>query len=191
MSVLDLSFASGENSLSVRRVQVHEGVSALFTISVWARSPHFDLDLESLVGQPAAFQIVHGTKLVANQGGRRWSGVVSMMEQVQGESGNSGEKPLSTYYLRIVPRLWLLTQRQNYRIYQHLSIPDISEKLLAEWGLQAILQIDKGAYPRLEYKVQYGETDFAFLCRLWEEAGIAFTFPDNEEGQTVILGDKL
>ena len=191
MSALDLSFASGENSLSVRRVQIHEGLSTLFTISVWARSPHFDLDLESLVGQPAAFQIVHGTKLVANQGGRRWSGVVSMMEQVQGESGNSGEKPLSTYYLRIVPRLWLLTQRQNYRIYQHLSIPDISEKLLAEWGLQAILQIDKGAYPRLEYKVQYGETDFAFLCRLWEEAGIAFTFPDDEEGKTVILGDKL
>jgi type VI secretion system secreted protein VgrG len=191
MSVLDLSFASGENSLSVRRVQIHEGVSSLFTISVWARSPHFDLDLESLVGQPAAFQIVHGTKLVANQGGRRWSGVVSLMEQVQAEQGNSGEKPLSTYYLRIVPRLWLLTQRQNYRIYQHLSIPDISEKLLGEWGLQANLQIDKGAYPKLEYKVQYGETDFAFLCRLWEEAGIAFTFPDDEEGKTVILGDKL
>ncbi len=191
MSVLDLSFASGENSLSVRRVQIHEGVSSLFTISVWARSPHFDLDLESLVGQPAAFQIVHGTKLVANQGGRRWSGVVSLMEQVQAEQGNSGEKPLSTYYLRIVPRLWLLTQRQNYRIYQHLSIPDISEKLLGEWGLKALLQIDKGAYPKLEYKVQYGETDFAFLCRLWEEAGIAFTFPDDEEGKTVILGDKL
>ena len=191
MSVLDLSFASGENSLSVRRVQIHEGVSSLFTISVWARSPHFDLDLESLVGQPAAFQIVHGTKLVANQGGRRWSGVVSLMEQVQAEQGNSGEKPLSTYYLRIVPRLWLLTQRQNYRIYQHLSIPDISEKLLGEWGLKALLQIDKGSYPKLEYKVQYGETDFAFLCRLWEEAGIAFTFPDDEEGKTVILGDKL
>jgi len=191
MSVLDLSFASGENTLSVRRVQIHEAVSTLFSISVWARSPNFDLDLEALVGQPAAFQVVHGTKLVANQGGRRWSGVVSLIEQVQGESGGSGEKPLSTYYLRIMPRLWLLTQRQNYRIYQHLSIPDISEKLLSEWGLKASFQIDKGSYPKLEYKVQYGESDFAFLCRLWEEAGIAFTFPDEEEGKTVILGDKL
>ena len=138
MSVLDLSFASGENSLSVRRVQIHEGVSTLFTLSVWARSPSFDLDLESLVGQPAAFQLVHGTVNVAGQGSRRWSGVVSFIEQVQGEAATAGSKPLSTYYLRIMPRLWLLTQRQNYRIYQHLSIPDITEKLLAEWGLQAV-----------------------------------------------------
>jgi type VI secretion system secreted protein VgrG len=191
MSVLDLSFASGENTLSVRRVQIHEGISTLFTLSVWARSPQFDLDLESLVGQPAAFQVVHGTTNVASQGSRRWSGVVSQIEQVQGESGGPGEKPLSTYYLQIVPRLWLLTQRQNYRIYQHLSIPDISDKLLAEWGLQAVWQIDKGSYPRLEYKVQYGESDFAFLSRLWEEAGIAFVFPDDEQGKKIVLGDKL
>ena len=191
MSVLDLSFASGENSLSVRRVQIHEGISTLFTLSVWARSPHFDIDLESLVGQPAAFQVVHGTANVAGQGSRRWSGVVSMIEQVQGESSGPGSKPLSTYYLRIMPRPWLLTQRQNYRIYQHLSIPDISDKLLAEWGLQAVWQIDKGSYPKLEYKVQYGESDFAFLTRLWEEAGIAFTFPDDEEGKKIVLGDKL
>jgi type VI secretion system secreted protein VgrG len=191
MSVLDLSFASGENSLSVRRVQIHEGVSALFTISVWARSPHFDLDLESLVGQPAAFQVVHGTANVAGQGTRRWSGVVSLIEQVQGESGGPGEKPLSTYYMQIRPRLWLLTQRQNYRIYQHLSIPDITEKLLGEWGLQPVFQIDKGTYPKLEYKVQYGESDLAFLSRLWEEAGMAFTFPDDEQGKKIVLGDKL
>jgi type VI secretion system secreted protein VgrG len=191
MSVLDLSFASGETSLSVRRVQIHEGVSTLFTLSVWARSPSFDLDLESLVGQPAAFQLVHGTANVAGQGSRRWSGVVSFIEQVQGEATTPGSKPLSTYYLRIMPRLWLLTQRQNYRIYQHLSIPDISDKLLAEWGLQAVWQINKGSYPKLEYKVQYGESDFAFLTRLWEEAGIAFVFPDDEEGKKIILGDKL
>ena len=54
MSLLELSFASGESSLSVRRVQVHEAVSALYTVSVWARSPHFDLDLESRARKKAA-----------------------------------------------------------------------------------------------------------------------------------------
>ena len=191
MSLLDLSFSSGEGSLSVRRVQIHEAISTMFSVSVWARSPEFDLDLESLVGEPAALEIVAGTKFVANHGARKWSGVVSFMEQTQAEPPAPGEKPLSSYYLRIVPRLWLLTQRQNYRIYQHLSIPDITDKLLSEWGLTADWKIDRGSYPKLEYKVQYGENDFAFLSRLWEEAGIAFTFPEDETGKKITLGDKL
>ena len=37
MALLELSFASGETSLSVRRFSVHEAISSLFTVSVWAR----------------------------------------------------------------------------------------------------------------------------------------------------------
>src|SRR5262245_62270219 len=109
MSSFDLSFASGESSLSVRRVQVHEAVSTLYTISVWARSPQFDLDLESLVGAPASLTI--HPALGAALGGRQWSGVVGFMEQVQGLEDGTAVNPLSTYYIRTVPRLWLLTQR--------------------------------------------------------------------------------
>jgi type VI secretion system secreted protein VgrG len=191
MSELDLSFASGESSLSVRRVQVHEAISTLYTVSVWARTPTPDLDLESLVGEPASLSIVHGTAYVAGLGARLWSGVVSFMEQLQPVPQGDGKMPLSTYFLRIVPRLWLLTQRQNYRIFQHLSIPDITDKLLGEWGLEADWRIARGDYPRLEFKVQYGESDFTFLLRLWEEAGLAFTFPDERSGKMVTLGDKL
>jgi type VI secretion system secreted protein VgrG len=62
MSLLDLSFASGENSLSVRRVQVHEGVSTLYNVTVWARSPHSDMDLTALVGQPAGLSAREGAR---------------------------------------------------------------------------------------------------------------------------------
>src|SRR5689334_11839081 len=177
MSTFDLSFASGESSLSVRRVQVQEAVSGLYTVSVWARSPQFDMDLESLVGEPAGL-LINAAEGNAH-GGRQWSGIVAFMEQVQGLDESSATNPLSTYYLRIVPRLWLLTQRRNYRIYQHLSIPEITDKLLGEWRISPEWRIDPGAYPGLEFKVQYGETDFAFLSRLWEEAGLAFVVPDD------------
>src|SRR5262245_3509507 len=143
MSTFDLSFASGESSLSVRRVQVQETVSGLYTVSVWARSPQFDLDLESLVGQPASLTIHPALGSVLS--GRQWSGVVNFMEQVQGLEGGDAQNPLSTYFIRIVPRLWLLTQRRNYRIYQHLAIPDITDKLFAEWGLSGDWKIDRGA----------------------------------------------
>ena len=39
MPVLELSFASGESSLSVRRFSVREAVSEPFVAWVWARSP--------------------------------------------------------------------------------------------------------------------------------------------------------
>ncbi len=183
--MLVLEFASGEESLSVRRFSVQEGISSLFTVSIWARSPNPDLDLESLVGKPASFTVENGLKL-ALRGARRWTGVCSFIEQVQAEPTG-----LSTYHLRIVPTLWLLTHRRNHRIYQHLSIPDIADELLGEWGIDHAWKIDRGACPKLEFKVQYGESDYTFLCRLFEEAGIAFTFADEAGGSQLTLGDKL
>ena len=187
MPLLELSFASGETSLSVRRFTAQEAISGLFAINVWARSPNQDLDLEALVGKSASLHVIGGWEFAALGGTRRWAGVCSHIEQVHAEPTG-----LSTYALRIVPELWLLTQRRGNRIYQHLSIPDITDKLLGEWGLAPAWKINRGAYPKLEYKVQYSESDYSFLSRLWEEAGIAFTFPEEGgEGSRLTLGDKL
>jgi type VI secretion system secreted protein VgrG len=187
MPLLELAFASGESSLSVRRFSVHEAVSSLFTVSVWARSPEQALDLEAIVGKQASLRAVGGWKFAMLGGARYWTGVCSFIEQVQAESTG-----LSTYALRIVPKLWLLTQRRNHRIFQHLSIPDIADKILKEWGIEPVWKIDRGRYPKLEFKVQYGESDFALLSRLFEEAGIAFTFPEDEKaGSKLLLGDSL
>ncbi|WP_437994730.1 type VI secretion system tip protein TssI/VgrG [Sorangium sp. So ce185] len=191
MPTLELSFASGEDSLRVSRFSVHEAVSSLFTVSVWARSRSPSLDLEALVGKPATFHVdggVRGDHRVA----RTWTGVCGYIEQVHAVPSSAGQEAESGYYLRIVPDLWLLTHRRNYRIFQHLSIPDITDRLLGEWAIQPVWNIDRGDYPKLEYKVQYGESDYAFLCRLWEEAGIAFTFPDADPaGPRLTLSDKL
>jgi type VI secretion system secreted protein VgrG len=186
MALLELSFASGEDSLSVRRFSVHEVVSSLFTVSVWARSPQADLDLEALVGKPASFRIQSGLAFALLGGTRHWTGVCSYIEQIQPEPTG-----LSTYYLRIVPTMWLLTQRRNYRVFQHLSIPDIADRILSEWHVPVSWRIDRARYPKLDYKVQYGESDHAFLSRLLEEAGIASTFPDEAKGTKLLLGDAL
>src|SRR5262249_21516461 len=34
--------------------------------------------------------------------------------------------------------------------------------------------------PDLEYRVQYNESDYAFLCRMCEDAGLSFFFEDDE-----------
>jgi len=187
MTSLELSFSSGESSLSVRRFTTHEATSSLFTVSVWARSPNHALDFESIVGKPATFKFATGMLFAAFGGARSWTGVCSYFEQVQAETTG-----LSTYFLRIVPTLWLLTQRRDHRVFQHLSIPDIADQIFAEWSITPVWQIDRPAYPKLEYKVQYGESDYHFLARLFEEAGIAFTFPEDAvNGSRLTLNDRL
>ncbi|NUP05683.1 MAG: type VI secretion system tip protein VgrG [Polyangiaceae bacterium] len=185
MLTFTLQFQSGEKSMSVRRVEVHESLSELFAVEVWARSMLWDLELESLVGGGAALQIMAGADAEGNPVGRRWQGVCSHAQQVQAEPTG-----LSTYYFRIVPRLWFLTQRRNYRIYQHQSIPDILTSLLADWEIEAEWVIDPAAHPKLEYKVQHGESDYAFFCRLLEEAGITHRFADPELEEEMGASDE-
>jgi type VI secretion system secreted protein VgrG len=111
--------------------------------------------------------------------------VCSAAQQTQVERAG-----LSTYELRIVPALWLLTQRTNHRVFQHASVPEIGDKLLREWGIPAAWHVDRSAHPRLEYRVQHGESDFAFLSRLLEEAGIAYTFGEGD-GPAVSFFDAI
>jgi len=188
---LELTFASDESSLSVRRFSVHEAVSSLFTVSIWARSENPAIDFEAIIGKPASFRLERGV-VHARTGARLWTGVCSYIEQVRAVQPAPGQSALSTYHLRIVPELWLLTHRRNYRVFQHQTIPDITDELLAEWNLEPTWQIDRARYPKLEYRIQYAESDYAFLSRLWEEAGLAFTFPDDDQaGSKLTLSDKL
>ncbi len=73
MSRLELSFASKEDSLSVRRFAIREAMSDLFEVSVVARSPNDDIDLESIVGQPASLRITSGIAHARHRE-RCWSG---------------------------------------------------------------------------------------------------------------------
>lgn len=183
MSSIELRLASGDDSLSVRRFGVEERLSEPFGVSVWARSPNEDIDLESVVGRDASFSIQSG--LARGLGGRRrFTGICAAMDLLVAEPTG-----LSTYFLRIVPRLWLLGQRRGHRLFQHQSIPDIAKRLCDEWKVEHRFRLS-GDHPKLELRVQYGETDYAFLARLLEEAGISYCCEDDDDkGSTVVFDD--
>ena len=189
MPILELTFASAESSLSVRQFAVRDSISSLFDVFVIARSPNPSLDIESLVGQPATFRIATSYAFARREGTRTWKGIVSYAEQIQANHLGAAESGLSTYSLRIVPALWMLTQRVQQRIFQHLTIPGIVAKVLAEWGIEAVWRIDQNLYPKLEYKVQYGESDYSLVCRLLEEAGLSFLFQDEDDAGSLLTID--
>ena len=130
-------------------------------MTLTAISDTLDIDLEAVVGHEATFTL-HGR---GGSGKRTWSGVCNELHQVGVEEGGA-----STYHLRIVPRLWLASQRRNHRMFQGMTELDIATKLLDEWRVPHTKKITS-EYKTRKYRVQYGETDLAFFSRMLEEAG--------------------
>ncbi|HZO14007.1 MAG TPA: type VI secretion system tip protein TssI/VgrG, partial [Polyangiaceae bacterium] len=173
---LFLELESGIASLEVRRVSAHERMSQLFVVDVLARSDDPQIDLNAVVAKGAGVAGETPSGLLA------WTGVCSYMEQVKPAQDLAGH---STYFLRIVPALWLLTQRRNHRIFQHETTPDIVKKILGEYRIEPTLELT-GEYARHEYCVQYGESDFAFVSRLLEQAGISYFFRRQKQGDKAV-----
>ena len=153
----------------VRRFSVRELVSTCFEVDVWATTPNDDVDLDGLVGFPAGLRL--GSSVTACAGRSRiWTGICCHAEQVATEATG-----VSGYFLKIVPPLWLLSHRKNYRVFQHNSVVDIVSALLAEWGIDCAWHL-AGDYATFGYRVQYDESDLAFVSRLLEESGISYDF---------------
>ncbi len=175
-----------DKPLTVRRFRVREGLSQLFDVSIVARSKDPDIDLEGIVGKPAGFKLHTGLQHAMIS--RVWTGVCSHAEQVQVEVSDKGE---STYLFHIRPDLWRLTLRVQNRIFQRKTLPEIVLAILQDdWKIKPNLLLNK-KYQKHDYVVQYAETDYAFVCRLLERAGITFLFTfDEDKVSELVLSDE-
>ena len=181
MNNAHLSFETESGSLSVRHFHVEEKMSGLFRVTARALSPFDSLDLSSYIGRRAEL-VLHGASP------RRWRGLCVEMRMAR--TAVVGDKGLTTYDIEIAPTLWRLTQRRGNRLFQHTSIPDIVTRLLGEWNIAHAWQIEAKRYPKLELRTQYDETDFAFVSRLLEEAGVSFYLVDEgDQDSTLVLHD--
>ncbi|EGV1888334.1 type VI secretion system tip protein VgrG [Salmonella enterica] len=96
------------------------------------------------------------------------SGIIN--EVMQGENNHWQMR----YHLTIVPPLWRCGLRQNFRIFQQQDIQTLSSTLLNENGVTEWTPVFYEGHPAREFCVQYGESDLAFLTRLWSEEGIFY-----------------
>lgn len=185
MEQMSLIFGDGDESLSPRSFVARERLNEPFQVDVIARTASADVDFEALIGRPVTFRVESGV-LTAAGGYRSWTGICAHCEQLRAEPDG-----LSTYELRIVPRLWVLSQRRNHRLFQHESVVDVLKTLVREWEIPMRLELDETRYPPLELRTQYGESDLTFLSRLLEEASITYAFvPDDEHGTLVVFRDE-
>ena len=179
---LELKVAS-QDSFDVREFNVEDGLSSLFNVEVVAMCANSAVDFEEIIGMPAKLQIKVDALAYPGVVHPAWSGVVSELHHLRSEASG-----LSTYHFTIAPTLWLLTQRTNSRVYQQKTDLEIVKEILAEWDIAPMVECSS-TYKTRKYRVQYQETDYAFICRLLEASGITFLFRQVDGESKLVLRD--
>ncbi len=105
---------------------------------------------------------------------REFNGIVCRFAS----TGSSGK--LNYYQAIVRPWDWLLTRSTDCDIFKDKTVveivTDICQKSVYGGHAKISTALLGNAYPKLEYCVQYRETDINFICRLMEQAGIYFFF---------------
>lgn len=161
---------------------LYQNLSTPFLLSVDIASDRSGLTAISFLEKNATLTIWQG-----DIPQRYLHGIITGME-----TGENNDWQMN-YSLTISPPLWRCGLRQNFRIFQQQDIQAISTTLLTENGVTDWVPSFYESHPAREFCVQYGETDLAFLTRLWAEEGIFFFdwFHPTSPDQKLVLCDDV
>ncbi|HBU3278366.1 TPA: type VI secretion system tip protein VgrG [Klebsiella pneumoniae] len=166
-----------EETFQVTQFDLQEGISQLFTLSIQAVSPLSEIDFNDVLGMASSLTVKRDGHIL-----RTVQGILAAAEQ-----GNTNG--VKTWYQFVIrPEMWVMTLKQDSRIFQDTTVPHILETLLNE----SHIKYDKQLYHPEEhlqraYTTQKRETMYDFWCRLAAEEGINFWF---EEGPQLFYSDR-
>ncbi len=95
------------------------------------------------------------------------------------------------YEAQLVSSLWLLSLKQNCRIFQDMKLQDIVGKILQESGITSDLyefRLDNEDIFN-KFNMQYNETDLHFVSRLLEKEGIFYFFEHYKDKHVLVFCD--
>lgn len=188
---------------SIGRLEDCRYLVTLRTDDAFAFSPSVtaNLDLDKLVGTEVTVLIqlegkgqfipgLAGNAGLGNIGAgmREITGLVTAA-RVAGEDRHS-----ILYELELRPWLYRATLTQDSRIFQDMSVVEITDAVLAKYPYPVDKRLAgaiRGLYPKRDVQRQARETDWAFLQRLWEEWGIWWWFEHDGGHQRLVLCDTM
>lgn len=152
------------DAFAVVSFHLNQSLSSLFSLDLSLVSQQFlSLEFAQVLDKMAYLTIWQGDEVQ-----RRVKGVVTWFEL--GEN----DKNQKLYSMKVCPPLWRTGLRQNFRIFQNEDIESILGTILQENGVTEWSPLFSEPHPSREFCVQYGETDYDFLCRMAAEEGIFF-----------------
>ena len=171
------------DAFAVVSFHLNQSLSSLFSLDLSLVSQQFlSLEFQQILDKMAYLTIWQGDDVQ-----RRVKGVVTWFEL--GEN----DKNQMLYSMKVHPPLWRAGLRQNFRIFQNEDIKSILGTMLQENGVTEWSPLFSEPHPSREFCVQYGETDYDFLCRMAAEEGIFF-YEDHaykSTDQSLVLCDTV
>ena len=185
--MLEIASKAGAGAFVVQRFSGHEELGRLYEYQLELLSERADITAEQLLGTNATVAL----ELTDGHSERYFNGYITRFT-IQGLVRTTAYKSGSGYlYLATLsPGLWFLTRSSNSQIYSEMSISDVLMKQLQADTLMTVDSKVTGTESR-NYIVQYRETDFNFISRLAEHAGIYYYFAhDNGSHKMVLLNSS-
>jgi type VI secretion system secreted protein VgrG len=185
-----ISIALDDSEFRLERLETTERLSELFTITADGVTAQ-EFDFLPHLGEAASIAL-------GDPGGpaiRYFHGVLTAAGFTHLDAGGAH------YQLTIRPWFYLLDQNRDYRIFQNKSVVDIAKAVFAGPRPNDAAATKRpdftryvdfsnlGAYDVRDYCVQYKESDFQFLSRLFEQEGIYYYFKHEANQHTLVLCD--
>ena len=171
------------DAFAVVSFHLNQSLSSLFSLDLSLVSQQFlSLEFAQVLDKMAYLTVWQGDDVQ-----RRVKGVVTWFEL--GEN----DKNQMLYSMKVCPPLWRTGLRQNFRIFQNEDIESILATILKENGVTEWSPLFSEPHPSREFCVQYGETDYDFLCRMAAEEGIFFyeEHAQKSTDQSLVLCDTV
>lgn len=176
----ELTTPLGSDKLVVVRMNGTEGINELFEFEVESISKDSNINFDSAIGMNCTLRLntIYGRT-------RFFDGILVSTESHDTDDG------AFAYTLTLRPWLWMLSKRSNMLIFHEKTAPDIISEVFSEHGFAKFENLLTKSYPKLEYTVQYRESDLAFVLRLMELHGISYYFKHAKGEHTLILCDSI
>ncbi|MFM0140914.1 type VI secretion system Vgr family protein, partial [Caballeronia grimmiae] len=95
------------------------------------------------------------------------------------------------YRFTVRPWLWLATQNRDNRVFQDMSVLDVTEAVLKSYTFPwdkrlAAVALNNNVFPKRDFIRQFWQSDYEFLKQLWTEWGLYYHF----DGMKLMLCDS-
>ena len=159
----------------------HEAINSLFEFKVDCLSSTEGIDFDALLGRNASIRL---ETIEADHPERYFDGLLTEAQWLGPVEGGHG------YMLTLRPWLWVLGLRENQRIFHNKTAPEIIAEIFADHGFAHVSDLQHD-YPKMEYTVQFQESDLDFVQRLMALFGISYHFRHAMHEHTLVLFDEV
>ncbi|WP_338846227.1 type VI secretion system tip protein TssI/VgrG [Massilia sp. W12] len=165
--------------LLVNRLVADEGVSRDFCYTVTLLSDDSEIELKDVLGRMVCVELQ-----CEGRTQRYFNGYCFEFERTDVQQN------LSVYKMVLRPWLAFFKLRRNHHIFHDMTITEQSKEIFLYSGTASHDFMIKQGDPKRTFSCQYGETDYNYLHRRWEEMGWHYWYEHSLNGHRLIISDN-